>query len=257
MADTSSPIVSLATLQRGSANTVFYRPASRRWLRWTSYKRNLAIGAAISALVHVGLLFSDRFQDILSPLPKLKPKEESPMVELLLAAPEANQVVSAESESDSAPASDYVPSCPNELPSRVAIDSSRFIMEVALPPSMTDGHGLGFAKVGLSDGFLSGKKRIFEIAELDQQPEVKKQPLPVYPSELRRAGVTGEVVVGFVVNARGEVCKQHVISSTRSEFEPPALQAVSHWQFRPGKKSGRPVAVRMEAPIAFALSSKN
>ena len=46
---------------------------------------------------------------------------------------------------------------------------------------------------------------IYERSKLDMQPRPTFQARPKYPLELRRAGVAGEVVVEFVVDANGDV----------------------------------------------------
>ena len=80
------------------------------------------------------------------------------------------------------------------------------------------------------------------------------QPQPVYPYEMRRAGITGEVNVGFIVDSNGDVRDAYVINSTHREFEVPAVQAVSKWKFRPGRRSGKAVNTRMSVPIVFSFS---
>jgi len=79
---------------------------------------------------------------------------------------------------------------------------------------------------------------------------------PDYPSELRRSGISGEVLVEFVIAADGTVRDAVVRKSTSSEFEAPAIAAVNQWRFRPGLKGGREVAVREQVPISFTLGSK-
>lgn len=95
---------------------------------------------------------------------------------------------------------------------------------------------------------------IFDLADLDQPPVIQSQPLPQYPPGMQHTGITGEVLVGFVVDAQGTVCKVRALTSSREEFELPAVQAVSRWRFKPGRKAGKAVATRMEAPIEFALA---
>ena len=58
---------------------------------------------------------------------------------------------------------------------------------------------------------------------------------------MRRAGITGEVTVGFIVDSDGDVQNAYVVSPSQREFEAAALQAVSKWKFRPGKKGGKSV----------------
>ncbi len=55
---------------------------------------------------------------------------------------------------------------------------------------------------------------IFEISKLDQTPRPKFQARPRYPEALRTAGVTGEVVVDFVVEANGDVRDARAIRSS-------------------------------------------
>ena len=101
-----------------------------------------------------------------------------------------------------------------------------------------------------------GGSAIFEISALDQQPSPKFQAKPVYPFEMRRGGFTGEVVVDFIVDAKGDVQSAYAARSTRREFEESAVQAVSKWKFRPGKKAGGAVSVHMQVPIVFSLNGE-
>jgi protein TonB len=70
---------------------------------------------------------------------------------------------------------------------------------------------------------------------------------------MRRMGLKGEVDIGFIVDANGNVLDPYVINASRSEFEIAALQAISKWKFRPGRRGGRSVSTRMTEDIAFEL----
>ena len=80
------------------------------------------------------------------------------------------------------------------------------------------------------------------------------QPPPSYPYEMRRAGITGEVNVGFIVDSDGNVRDAYPISSSHREFEVPAVQAVSKWKFRAGRRGGKAVNTRMSVPIVFSFN---
>jgi TonB family protein len=95
----------------------------------------------------------------------------------------------------------------------------------------------------------------YDIAQLDQAPRARFQARPRYPAEMRQAGVAGEVVVDFVVDAAGEVQRAQALRSSRRDFEAAAVEAVSQWKFNPGKKGGRDVATRLQVPIVFTLGS--
>jgi len=96
---------------------------------------------------------------------------------------------------------------------------------------------------------------VFALGDLDRVPRARVQPSPEYPAAMRAAGVEGEVVVEFAVDATGQVTAAQVVRSTQREFEEPALRAVRKWRFEPGRKDGRPVPFRMAVPIGFRLGA--
>ena len=54
---------------------------------------------------------------------------------------------------------------------------------------------------------------------------------PIYPEELRRGGVAGEVTVDVQISDRGEVVGLWLISARPDIFGGLATSAVRHWQF--------------------------
>jgi TonB family protein len=95
----------------------------------------------------------------------------------------------------------------------------------------------------------------YEISKLDQIPVATVQVHPQYPFELRIAGISGQVVVDYIVDVEGNVRNAFAASSSRSEFESPAVDAVSKWKFRPGIINGQPVATHMQVPIVFTANN--
>ena len=59
-----------------------------------------------------------------------------------------------------------------------------------------------------------------------------EQPLPVYPFEMMRQGYSGEVRAKLLVAKDGSVSEAELISSTKKEFEEPAIRAMKQWRFR-------------------------
>jgi len=94
---------------------------------------------------------------------------------------------------------------------------------------------------------------LFDEKSIDQKPVAIDQANPVYPSELKKLGVEGRVVVDFVVAADGGVVDAHAVSFTNSGFADAAVKAVSEWVFKPGQKTGRSVNTRMNALITFSV----
>ena len=109
---------------------------------------------------------------------------------------------------------------------------------------------------GPAAGADSHSPAIYNLSNLNQVPKAISQVPPKYPPELRKAGITGQVVVDFVVAADGTVINAYAASSTREEFEQAAVSAVSQWKFKPGLIAGRPVNVHLKVPIVFALPKK-
>jgi TonB family protein len=88
-------------------------------------------------------------------------------------------------------------------------------------------------------------------SKLDIAPAPIDQIRPVYPSDLKNAGVSGHVIVDFIVDDQGNVLNASASGATRPEFENPAVQAVSQWVFRPGAKNGFGVSMHVQVPIVF------
>lgn len=100
-------------------------------------------------------------------------------------------------------------------------------------------------------GFSIG---VIDAIEVDRQPQVKTRVGPVYPFAMRRAGVTGRVVIEFTVETDGSVRDVIAVESTRPEFEAAAIDAVSKWTFSPGIKNNREVRTRLRVPLVFTLN---
>ena len=250
-AGVGSPASSPATPKPG-------RPFQWPRVLGTPRRRDLALAVVFSVLLHLGLFFSGRAGPRPAPPAAQCTEEEATPVELAGSSmPEMIADRPAEMETEAAPVTDLSLPSPEVMPLVVSLVPSPFAVPCGpglVPPPRFTGVGLqapASARDGGSSGLGGGT--VFELAELDQPPAVCAQPLPPYPPELQRRGVTGEVVVSFIVDTRGEVRQTQVVRSTREEFERPALQAVNWWKFHPGKRAGRPVAVHMEVPIAFSL----
>jgi protein TonB len=103
-------------------------------------------------------------------------------------------------------------------------------------------------------GWGKGYSNLFDISQLDQIPVARLQPPPNYPYEMKRSGITGTVVVGFICDSDGNVRDAYVVSSTHREFDAAAVQAVSKWKFKAGRRGGRAVNTRMSVPLEFTLT---
>lgn len=212
-------------------------------------RRDLIIGVIVSA----GTIFLVAWLgEVFKPGVKKVVKEAPPTVQLMempKLEPEEPEKVETD-EPEQAPL-EFAPPTQTDVPQIVQVDS--FVQPVQPPPPeglkpMTGVIAIPQGRPGLYKG-----GQIFDMSQLDQIPQAKFQAKPVYPFDMRRAGITGEVLVEFICDASGDVKNAFAVRSTQREFEAAAVQAVSKWKFRPGRRGGRAVPTRMQVPISFTL----
>ncbi|KAA0978165.1 energy transducer TonB [Pseudomonas sp. ANT_H12B] len=82
----------------------------------------------------------------------------------------------------------------------------------------------------------------------------ENNPKPIYPRELFRAGITGEVRVRFTVNADGSVDKLSILQSDHPDLAEAARKAIAQWRFKPWVIEGdKPAELVVTAPMVFRL----
>lgn len=113
----------------------------------------------------------------------------------------------------------------------------------------------GFGEVRALTAAETVQQEAFDVGDLEKRPEPIAQVPPTYPAELRKSKVEGVVTVVFLLNEDGRVESPKVETSTRPEFEKPALEAVRKWRFRPGEKDGAPVRTYIRYPIRFRVTN--
>ena len=87
-----------------------------------------------------------------------------------------------------------------------------------------------------------------------QPPKLIEGPNPEYSEALRNAGINGQVIVQFSVDATGAVQDVTVFKSDHPELEGPSMDAVKKWKFKPAMKNGQAVATpKMRVPITFNI----
>jgi TonB family protein len=85
-------------------------------------------------------------------------------------------------------------------------------------------------------------------------PHVVSSPGPTYSEEARKAKIEGSVVLGLIVDERGNPTNLRVISSLGMGLDEKAIEAVRGWKFEPAfGKDGKPVAAKIFAEVAFHL----
>jgi len=74
-----------------------------------------------------------------------------------------------------------------------------------------------------------------------------------YTEIAKRLDIQGKVIIGILVDKKGDVVESEVIKSLFPELDLIALNAVKQAKFTPGLQRGKPVKVRMVIPIVFKL----
>jgi periplasmic protein TonB len=174
-------------------------------------------------------------------------------VEMPKLEPEEPEVVEASDEP--VKPMDFAPPMQTDVP-QVATPES-FVQKIQPPPPENVKPAAGIIAIPENrDTSRFRNMEVFDISKLDQQPVPRLQVRPQYPFEMRRAGIAGEVVVDFIVDTNGDVQNAYAVRSSQREFEAAAVQAVSKWKFKPGRKGGRNVNTHMQVPIVFTLNEE-
>ncbi len=218
-------------------------------------RRDLIIGILVSLAIHAGVAWLSETYG--KPGPKKHVvTEEAPTIQLMempKLEPDEPPEKSDLSDEPQTPV-DFAPPMQSDVPQIVQLDS--FVQQVQPPPPEGLKPNVGVINIpqGRPGGFGGKGIEIFDPSKLDQQPQARVQAKPLYPFEMRRAGITGEVLVEFIIDSNGDVRNPFAVRSSQREFEAAAIQAVLKWKFRPGKKGGRAVNTRVQQVIGFTLS---
>ncbi|HTL66882.1 MAG TPA: energy transducer TonB [Lacunisphaera sp.] len=213
--------------------------------------RDLIIGILVSVVVHTTFLFG--FNRKAPPAHKAPPKPEA-VIQFEMPPLDEPEEKKVEDLTDEQPQNVMAPPSLVDIPTVVPVNAFTQPLTPPPPPGLEPATGvINIPVMRPGAGFGHGIKDLFDINNLDQRPQARVQPQPNYPYEMSRAGISGEVVVEFIINTNGDVVQTQVVRSSHREFEQPALQAVAKWKFKPGKKGGRTVNVRAQQLLEFNL----
>ena len=86
-------------------------------------------------------------------------------------------------------------------------------------------------------------------------PEVVKEAKPGYTPAAMQAKIQGSVWLACVVDETGDITDVEVTRSLDTEYglDQAAIDAARQWKFKPGRKDGKPVAVRITLELTFRL----
>jgi TonB family protein len=84
-------------------------------------------------------------------------------------------------------------------------------------------------------------------------PKVSRKVEPHYTEEAKRAGITGEVLLGMLIDETGQSHDIRVVKSLDRGLDLTALEAVRQWQFTPGMREGVAVPIAATVAVIFRL----
>jgi protein TonB len=206
----------------------------------------------------IGFIFTFTFEFLVAWLgnmthyvPKPRPKDEGPTITIVMPKLEPDEPDVVENEAPLP--TEITPPMQNDVPQVATPDS--FVQPIEPPPPDMSSLSRNAVKIPESRSNLAGVE-IFDISKLDQVPSPRFQARPQYPFEMRRMGISGDVLVDFIVDPNGDVRNAFAAHSSQREFEASAVQAVSKWKFRPGRKNAHNVYTHMQVPIQFTLDQE-
>jgi protein TonB len=99
-----------------------------------------------------------------------------------------------------------------------------------------------------------GDGGVWDAGRIDTPPRLIRRQAPVYPLMARRRGIQGTATARVLVGITGAVQEVIIESATPPEiFEETVMEALSRWQFSPGRHHGQAVAAWVRVPIRFQL----
>ena len=219
--------------------------------------RDFILALVVSIVLHGAVAGSSYlFKEAPAPVAQA---EDIPTLEILTPPPpepEEQEVVENVSDAP-AEVAELAPPMQTDTPS--AVIDSPFVQKIQAPPPPGLSRPTGTIVIPAGPprtGTTSGLKNIFNLADLDEKPQATFRANPVYPFDMRRSGLKGEVLIEFIVDATGAVRDPFVVKSSNPGFDEAGIQAILKWRFKPGKKGGAAQNTRVRVPLTFNLSTE-
>lgn len=212
--------------------------------------KDLFTGVVVSLALHAVVVnWGDKLPPPPPPLPRIidtsTPIEMPPL--------DVEEPPKAVDPIDEPPSQQMAPPSLLDLPSLVPVDAFTQPLTPPPPPGMTSPNAVTIPVLNPNNKFHGSIPNAFTMDQLSQRPAARVQPQPAYPYEMSHAGISGDVVVEFIISEHGDVIDARVIRSSHREFETPAMQAVLKWKFKAGRKDGKAVKVRASQLLEFNL----
>jgi protein TonB len=154
----------------------------------------------------------------------------------------------------SLPAIDKALAINTDLPASDASKTADILTGRSSRRGTSDGdvEGEGRSKGGLTSG---SSDRAYNENQVDKTVQVVRPAVPRYPEALKSVNIEGQVIVRYIVDARGRVepGSIQILSSTHKLFADAVREALLDARYRPAEAGGHPVRQLVEQPFMFKI----
>ncbi len=142
-----------------------------------------------------------------------------------------------------------------EIPNDIEVEKLTYVIDVEITDDII------ISDIEITPPKIEDTETVFDIVESSPMPaggmsawnEYLQKNLK-YPTQARRMGIEGTVIVVFIVNVDGSIQDLEVLRSVGGGCDQEAIRVIKNaplWE--PGKQRGKPVRVRMRMPVRFKL----
>lgn len=217
-----------------------------------TYKKDVAVGIAVSVLAHVGFAVGGEwFSNDVKHVVHQEKEEQTVMLQMPPAEPEEapEEVVdtqhAAEPQAFSPPSLIDVPQ---------AVSFADFTQQVAPPPidvKVTNMMTIPSGPPAAQASVVKKLADLFRIEDLDTVPRLVQKGRLAYPPDLKRARVMGLVTLRVIIDQNGSVSVDGVVDSTHQDFVAAAQDFARQCRFQTPTRNGQPVRASYAWPIQF------
>lgn len=92
---------------------------------------------------------------------------------------------------------------------------------------------------------------VYNVGGSVRPPIATYAPDPEYPEDLRKAKLSGNVLVSLIVDPAGQPQNVHIARGLGNEFDQKAVEAVQQYRFKPATRNGEPVSTHLNVEVDF------
>lgn len=103
-------------------------------------------------------------------------------------------------------------------------------------------------------GVSATLQQVYEPGNGTTMPIIVKEVKPQYTDAAQDRKIQGSVLLRAVVLENGHIGDSvEVLKSLDADLDQQAVAALKQWEFKPGTRDGKPVAVRISCELTFTL----